>query len=376
MKPVFIKKEKVTAKQSKEYKKYEQLLFDIEKKQQYKANINDSLRKAHGKINEQFAPLEKDVNLLNRDYLIRLDELATEIGIGKYNGEWFARYMADELDLMLDIFGHQDKVLSNLFKKYSGLSVKDLANDDDVQELANMLNEKFGFKVDVEELLEKGERAYFEEYQHKITGNFEADHNYFVEDDAETKKKKTGNSKSVEADKTLAKDARSIYMRLIKKFHPDLEMDAVLREQKNEIVKQVTKAYQENDFFTLLKLQITHLEDNETEAAKIADDMIKRYNKILQKQLDEINTHLYQLRVAGGAIIEDLIDINGRFSSQKFAARKRAVEKTISELKSILKDSRKRPKGWFKDQVGFIKESSQQRMMEDIFDDMFSGFEF
>ncbi|MDP9081876.1 MAG: hypothetical protein M3O71_31060 [Bacteroidota bacterium] len=380
MKPVYIKKAKDTGNQSKAYARYEKLLSEIEKQQQFKTNITDGLRKAHSKINEEFSPLEKEVHLLNRDYLIRLDELATEIGLGKYNREWFEGYMSDELELLLDFFGHQDKVLSDLLEKYSGLTVNELSEDEDLKELVEALQDKFGFEVNVEELLQKGERAYFEDHRQEINNEFEADDSFWAdsenEPDNSNERKKAKSLKSEEEDSVLAKDARNIYMRLIKKFHPDLEKDAVIRDEKNEIVKQVTKAYQEKDFFSLLKLQITYLDDNEAEAVKIADDMIKRYNKILQKQLDDINAHLFQLRYAGGAIIDDLIDKNGKFSTQKFNAKKRAIEKTLSQLKVILTGSKKRPKGWFKEQVGFIKQTAQQNMMEDIFENMFDDFNY
>ena len=378
MKPALIKKEKTTQK-SKAYTKYEKLLSEIEKKQQFALNIIDGLRKASAKISIELAPLEKEIHLLNRSYLIRLDELANEIGIGKYNREWFDGYMSNELDILLDFFGHQDKVLSALYENYAGVTVNDIKADDDLLEMVKSLSDMFGFDVDVSEFLEKGQKAYFEENIDKIRSNIDAKNDSFsLEDEARVndREEKVKKTKSEVEDATLAKDARNIYMRLIKKFHPDLEKDPIIKDQKNEIVKQVTKAYQENDFFGLLKLQITHLDDNEAEAEKIADDMIKRYNKILQKQLSDITRQIQEMHYTSGAIIEDFIDKNGKFSAQKFAARKRAIDKSISHLGEILKNSNKRPKGWFKEQLGFIKEAAHQNMMEDIMNNMFSDFNF
>jgi hypothetical protein len=379
MKPVYIKKEKNTVNQSKTHAKYQNLLSEIERKQQYNANIRDGLHKTQAKINEELSPLEKEIHQLNRTYIIRLDELSTQIGLGKFNREWFDEYMGDELDMLLDFFGHQDKVLSKLYEKYLGVTPKEIAADDDIQETIKSLSDLFGFKVDIDEFLQKGERNYFEEYKHKIIVDPEDDNNPFAKmgnDETNDKKKKGKNPNPAEEDVNLAKDARNIYMRLVKKFHPDLENDAVLRDQKTEIIKKVTTAYQEKDFFSLLKLQITYLDDNETEAVKIADDMLKSYNKILQKQLDEINRRLNEMRAISGNLIEDFIDKNGKFSAQKFTARKRAIDKSIAQLKLILDDSKKRPKGWFKDQIGFIKETTQQKMMENIFDSMFNDFDY
>jgi len=379
MKPAIIKKEKKESKRSKAYTRYEKLLSEIEQKQQFALNITEGLRKASSKINEELSPLEKEVHKLNRNYLIRLDELATEIGIGKYNKEWFEQYMASELEELLDFFGHQDSVLSALYEKYVGVTVNDIKNNEDLLEMAKSFGEMFGFDIDIDDFLQKGQKAYFEENIEKIRNHIGNEKILSSEDDTKDTGKheaKDKKDKHTGEDATLAKDARNIYMRLIKKFHPDLEKDPVVREQKNEVVKQVTKAYQENDFFGLLKLQITYLDDNEAEAEKIADDMIKRYNKILQKQLAAITRQIQEMHYISGAIIEDFIDKNGKFSAQKFAARKRAIDKSIVQLGEILKNSTKRPKGWFKEQIGFIKETAQQNMMNDIMENMFSDFNF
>lgn len=378
MKPVLLKSDKNTTGRSKAYVKYEKLISEIERKRQFAINIEEGLRKASAKVNEELSPLEKDIHLLNRTYIVRLDELATEIGIGKYNQEWFEQYMSNELDILLDFFGHQDKVLSKLYEKYMGVGVDDIKTDDELLELAKSMREMFGFEINLDEFLNKGQKAYFEENIEKIRGNIEFENNPFSEDNGAQKNNRTEEknqkNKRTQEDAALAKDARNIYMRLIKKFHPDLEKDPEIRDQKSEIVKQVTKAYQENDFFGLLKLQITYLDDNEAEAEKIADDMIKRYNKILQKQLNEMNVRIQEMHYTSGAIIEDFIDKNGKFSAQKFAARKRAIDKSIVQLNEILESSRKRPKGWFKDQMSFIKQAVQQAMMNDMMDSMFSDF--
>jgi hypothetical protein len=254
--------------------------------------------------------------------------------------------------------------------------MEDIASDEDIIATVNSLSDLFGFKVDIKEFLEKGEKAYFEEYRGRILGDFKDKSGYFAKAEhgrEKADKKKNKDTKLAEDDMHLAKDARNIYMRLIKKFHPDLENDALIKDQKTEIIKEVTKAYQENDFFNLLKLQITYLEDNEKDAAIVADDMLKRYNKILQKQLDEINMQLRAMHFASEDIIEGFIDKNGKFSAQKFAARKRALEKENAQLKASIVDSKKRPKGWFKDQISMIKNYVQQNMMRDMFDEMFNS---
>jgi succinate dehydrogenase flavin-adding protein (antitoxin of CptAB toxin-antitoxin module) len=351
-------------------------LADIEKKQQFRTNLQDGLEKASGKINSELSPMVEASQLFMRDYVIRLDELATEIGLGKYNREWFESYMADELDMLLDFFGHSDEVLAKLYTKYTNLTPENIAEDEDLTKMIKSMSETFGFEMDIKEFLEKGERAYFEAHKDEILEHMrnKGDFSETPNDESKKGKEKSKPVKPNQEAAQLAKDARSIYMRLIKKFHPDLETDPLIIEQKNEIIKEVTKAYQENDFFTLLKLQITHIDDNEKEAEQLADGMIKRYNKILQQQLNDLDRWIHEMHFASKGVIADFIDKNGKFSPQKFVARRREIEKEQAFFKSNLAESKKRPKGWFKEQIAMMKDISQQRMMEDIMGSMFEDF--
>lgn len=379
MKAIIPLKKQANTNDSKVYAKYKRLLEAIETQQNFKSNLQKGLQQAYGKIENELKPLQKERNLHFRNYLIRLDELATEIGVGKFNREWFEPYMADEIASLLEFFGYQDKILSRLQEKYAAVSLDDIANDTETIELIESLSNLLGFEVDIREFLEKGETSYFNDHRDKILDHIRNNNDQFAEIESDQKKsgeKRSKKSKSDEDERHLANDARNVYMRLIKKFHPDLEKDPLLRDQKSEIVKQVTKAYQENDFFNLLKLQITYLEDNEKDAGAIADDMLKRYNKLLQKQLNELDTWVHEMHFTGGAIIADFIDKNGKFSPQKFAARRKGIEKESADLKIELASSKKRPKGWFKEQITIIKDSVQQNMMENIFADMFSDFKF
>ncbi|TFF40816.1 hypothetical protein [Mucilaginibacter psychrotolerans] len=377
MKPVVAPKTQTSTKRSKTYIKYEKLLADIERQKQFKINLEEALHKAFSKVNTELSPLIKQSHLLKRDYIIRLDELALEIGIGKINREWIEPYMADELEELLDIFGHEDTLLSKLYEKYANVSIDDVAEDEDVIAMANSLSEILGFEVDPKEILEKGQTAYFEQYRDQIfesLNNRQRDFSDAEEEHSTQKKQKAGSAKKTDETAQLAKDARKIYMGLVKKFHPDLEINADIRDEKNEIIKLVTKAYQENDFFGLLKLHITYMEDNEIGAEANADDMLKRYNKLLQKQLRELTNAIGEIHFSSEAIIADFIDKNGKFSPQKYAARRKALEKQIAAMQADLAGSKKRPKGWFKDQVSMIKDIVQQSMMEGMFHNMFSGF--
>ena len=152
--------------------------------------------------------------------MIRLDELAVEIGIGKFNREWYEGYMIDEVEALLGFFGHQDKELSALFEKHADTSLHDITNEEETIAMAASLSEMFGFDVDARELLQKGQ-SYFDEYKKEIFDHIRNNFNEnAAEEDGKHKKKEPEKKKTSEEANHLAKDARNIYLRLIKSSIP------------------------------------------------------------------------------------------------------------------------------------------------------------
>ena len=371
MKPAISANNDAKKSQSRLQLKYEKLLGEIEAQQLYNTNLQSGLQKAQAKLAAELVPLAQQNNTLQRKLLLVIDSTADRLGVGKYNREWLDIYMTESSEFLLRIFGYQDKELATLLHKYGDISADDIVKDYEDQAMSEKFSQLYGFDIDIKEMLEKGEDNYFAEHRHRFNEANQNNPDETAEQDAPQEPKPNSKAaKKAEDDKLLNRDARSVYMRLIKKYHPDLERDEAKRNIYTEIVKEVTKAYQENDFFTLLKLQIKYLDDNETEATKIADDMLKRYNKILQRQLNELKQWIYMQHHTSGDIIEDYIDKNGNFSPQKFATRRNHLKKRNDAIKMEIEASSKRPKTWFKDYLRFIKEIQQQQMVQNMFADM------
>ena len=105
-----------------------------------------------------------------------------------------------------------------------------------------------------------------------------------------SKKKKLSKreiEKEIQAEKTW-KSIRGKYLELVKELHPDKEADETQRLLKEERMKQLTKAYQEKDLASLLRMQINWLEESAKEPIDQTDDVLKQYNKVLQAQVDRL----------------------------------------------------------------------------------------
>lgn len=98
----------------------------------------------------------------------------------------------------------------------------------------------------------------------------------------------------------LAEEARnksisSIYKTLAKTLHPDLERDESKRGAKEELMKQVTAAYQNKDLHTLLKLELNVLHNEEQHTDKLSNEKIIAYNDLLREQIEELQTQISML---------------------------------------------------------------------------------
>lgn len=60
--------------------------------------------------------------------------------------------------------------------------------------------------------------------------------------------------KPEDPEKKISQTLKSLYNHLAKKLHPDLEIDPIKKEEKNEIMQRVTIAYKKNDIFELLHI--------------------------------------------------------------------------------------------------------------------------
>lgn len=92
------------------------------------------------------------------------------------------------------------------------------------------------------------------------------------------------------------KTIKGIYKRLVKDLHPDLEADIDEQIRKNGLMQRITRAYSENDFFELLKLNIEHQTQNKGDISKLADQEIEYYNQILKLQVKDLKVEIREIK--------------------------------------------------------------------------------
>ena len=229
--------------------RYEKLLEDISIKKLHQENLTEGMRIVIPRLQSELHPLFKKQIHYQINKIIRLDEVVDQIVISKTKFLIFKEYILEELEELLNSSEKENDILKELYFKYYGKKFEEDRIEQDLT--SELVKSKFEIDLDSEEIIKKGFERYIEENQEKLQSNF--DHQ---EPRKKSKKQTKKQKEEDEEEKILALDAKAIYFRLIKKYHPDRQLDPNKQNEFTEITKLVTKAYKENDFMALLKLQI------------------------------------------------------------------------------------------------------------------------
>lgn len=190
------------------------------------------------------------------------------------------------------LFNEIDPEISAIFKDLSGFSYEEMASKQLSylkEELQEMCKEN-GVDIDLSHIEVTDDEH---EIQQKL---FEAMHaaGQNMEEQEEpatkskTKKQLQKEAKAQELEELQKKGISTIYKQLAKVFHPDLEHSPERKLEKEQLMKRLTSAYENNDLHTLLTLEMEWMNQSEEEAKAQSDEQLKIYNSILKDQVETL----------------------------------------------------------------------------------------
>jgi hypothetical protein len=98
------------------------------------------------------------------------------------------------------------------------------------------------------------------------------------------------------ARETERKTLRSLYLSLVKALHPDAERDPAARAGKEEVMKDLTTAYEGGDLHSLLRIEMAWLAKESSHLASLDDEKLEVYLAALKDQARELRQELAFLR--------------------------------------------------------------------------------
>ena len=98
-----------------------------------------------------------------------------------------------------------------------------------------------------------------------------------------------------QAEQMAAQSLKTVYLKIAAMIHPDREQDETKKEEKTELFQQASQAYEQQDLFYLLKLQL-QLEQNKGVGAKeLSAEQVKFYKLALDVQSQQLESQIDEI---------------------------------------------------------------------------------
>ncbi len=101
--------------------------------------------------------------------------------------------------------------------------------------------------------------------------------------------------KREQAEQMAAQSLKTVYLKIAALIHPDREQDESKKAEKTELFQQASQAYEQQDLFYLLKLQL-QLEQNKGVGAKeLSAEQVKFYKLTLDAQSQQLESQISEI---------------------------------------------------------------------------------
>jgi hypothetical protein len=367
--------QKVLSKHQQTFNKYikriEKLRHDLER-------IKRSLHEKMQFFEKNLYHLEKQILELKKEHTRLLFNVYKDKKLSlKKDKRILREIISSQLnDIFNEEGGEPDPELEEIFKGIEGLSYKDAERESFVHmksEIENIFDEA-GLEADLndfypgmpkEEVMKK-----LKEMQEKM-GEQQDNTGQKRKSRKKTKKQLEKEERERQIEESRTKSISGIYRQLAKVLHPDLEQDEAVKLEKEELMKQLTIAYENNDLHTLLSLEIAWIQKEENNPGKLTDDKLNIYNEVLKEQVCELELELLQVR------FHPSYRPLHRYSMYKpdienldLRKEKLEAEAVIGDLKSDIE----KLKGNDKQVLSAVKKAIRDFELESSFDDEFPYF--
>ena len=155
--------------------------------------------------------------------------------------------------------------------------------------------------------------------------------------------------KREQAEQMAAQSLKTVYLKIAAMIHPDREQDETKKEKKTELFQQASQAYEQQDLFYLLKLQL-QLEQNKAVGAKeLSAEQVRFYKLALDAQSQQLESQIEE--------ILDSFQLAKKVKAEHLHISDvyKAIDADCTELKQQLK--------WEKERLKHMKKVSGVEML-------------
>ena len=159
---------------------------------------------------------------------------------------------------------------------------------------ADMMRDRYDVYIDVEDIEDSTEG--FAQFKQRMKVQIEQERQHFWQECHQRSKKQYQKEMAKKAEEELKqRSIRTIYISLAKVVHPDGEMDDVARIEKEEVMKRVIAAYEQQDLQTLLALEMEWIYKITENLQQLTDEKLQVYLDVLKQQADDLEKEKVEL---------------------------------------------------------------------------------
>lgn len=209
-------------------------------------------------------------------------------------------------------------------------------------EIEQMVKEKFGFDIDFSDFESSPvdyEKFQEELHQKLLNGHFDAKNK--KAEKKQTLKEFENEEKLKQINEIKNKSLRSIYIDLVKLLHPDTETNEDAKIEKEELMKQVTVAYENKDLATLLALEMQWINRSSEHLQQLTDEKLALFNKVLKEQIATLKKEqMAQKFHPKYETIEDYKHLKLESAKLKIKTKEREFKKVIKGLEESIEETK------------------------------------
>ncbi|MCZ7555977.1 MAG: hypothetical protein M5R41_06195 [Bacteroidia bacterium] len=184
-----------------------------------------------------------------------------------------------------------------VFDRWNGVSLRETAQqefDEMKDAMEQGFREAFGIDMDL------GDMEDSEESFARFAAEFEQ---HFSEMNRDDPRQARNIAKDIQAElaekahsERVKRSIRTVYLNIAKALHPDTTLDEAERLRRDDVMKTVTVAYQNQDLQALLRIEMIEMERGAERINFLPDETLAMYNHSLREQVNQLEAELRELR--------------------------------------------------------------------------------
>lgn len=111
----------------------------------------------------------------------------------------------------------------------------------------------------------------------------------------EQAKLKRQQDKQAQAEKLVNQSLKTVYLKIASIIHPDREPDESKKAEKTELLQRANEAYEQEDLFFLLKLQLEVEQSKQGSNKGLSNEQVKFYQQALEAQSQSLKKQIQEL---------------------------------------------------------------------------------